>query len=464
MPGISRRSFLRSSFAASAAVAAQASVFGAVPASGEVDILIVGAGAAGIAAARRVATANRRFALVEASDHIGGRCVTDTRAFSVPFDRGAHWIHKPDSNPLTKLASGTGLEIYPAPRAQILRVPPRAARDAEMEQYFSMLVQASRAVTEAGRGRGDVAARSALPRELGDWQASVEFALGPYSIGKDLGVVSAIDFSRADEREADAFCRQGYGALLAKLAAGVPVQLSSPVSGLDWDSAIEARMPSGRIRARAAIVTLSTDVLVSGGVSFSPGLPKRQVDALRALSLGSFDHIAFELPRNPFGLAPDDLVFEKSAGPKTAALFANVGGTSLCMVEIAGPFGRELTRQGEAAMTAFANDWLVTVFGASAKKSIKRAAVTRWSEDPLTRGAFSAASPGNADARKILMEPLRERIYFAGEAVHETLWGTVGGAWESGTRAAEAALRKMGAFSSEPEAREPRPRLRQRRR
>ncbi len=140
MPGISRRSFLAAS-AALTAVPARNFALGAVPASGEVDILIVGAGAAGIAAARRIAAANRRFALVEASDHIGGRCVTDTRAFGVPFDRGAHWVHKPDSNPLARLAAGTGLEIYPAPRAQILRVPPRLARDAEMEQYFSALVR-----------------------------------------------------------------------------------------------------------------------------------------------------------------------------------------------------------------------------------------------------------------------------------------------------------------------------------
>ncbi len=187
-------------------------------------------------------------------------------------------------------------------------------------------------------------------------------------------------------------------------------------------------------------------MLAAGGINFSPELPKRVVDSMAQLSLGSFDHIAFELPRNPFGLAPDDLVFEKSSGPKTAALFANIGGTSLCMVEVAGPFGRDLAKQGEAAMVAFANDWLVTVFGSAAKNAITRAAVTRWSEDPLTRGAFSAATPGNADARKMLMEPLRERIYFAGEAMHETLWGTVGGAWESGTRAAEAALRRIGAL------------------
>src|SRR5262245_53405429 len=99
MRPFSRRSFLAGSVAVAAAPA-----LGAVPASGSVDVVIVGAGAAGIAAARRVAAAGRRFALIEASDRMGGRCVTDTRTFGVPFDRGAHWIHMPDINPVAKLA------------------------------------------------------------------------------------------------------------------------------------------------------------------------------------------------------------------------------------------------------------------------------------------------------------------------------------------------------------------------
>src|SRR5947207_10912691 len=100
-------------FLSGAAALASAPALGAVSASGETDVAIIGAGAAGIAAARKVAAAGRRFALIEASDHVGGRCITDTRTFGVPFDRGAHWVHFPDINPLAKLRSG--LDLYPAP-------------------------------------------------------------------------------------------------------------------------------------------------------------------------------------------------------------------------------------------------------------------------------------------------------------------------------------------------------------
>src|SRR5262249_35107836 len=100
MPRLSRRSFLTAS-----AALATGPAFAAGTATPPVDVVIVGAGAAGIAAARKIAAAGRKFVIIEATDHVGGRCVTDTRAFGVPFDRGAHWIHMPDFNPLTKLTA-----------------------------------------------------------------------------------------------------------------------------------------------------------------------------------------------------------------------------------------------------------------------------------------------------------------------------------------------------------------------
>jgi monoamine oxidase len=441
---LSRRTFLAGS--AASAVTAVSPALGAVPASGEVDIAIIGAGAAGIAAARRVAAAKLRFALIEASPRIGGRCITETATFGVPYDRGAHWLHLPRTNPVVRLSNDSGFEIYTAPRGLKLRLGPRAARESELEDYFSMLVRANRAIIEAGRGSKDRPADQALPAELGDWRSTVAFSIGPYSVGKELNEISATDMARAAERGIDAFCRQGYGALLARLASGLPAQLSTPVRGIEWGHGLEIETARGRIRARALIVTVSTGVLASGAIKFSPELPKRQGDAIAALSLGSYDHVALDIPGNPFGLDRDDLVIEKSSGPKTAALLANIGGTSLCTVDVAGAFGRELTRDGPEAMLAFAGEWLDAIFGNDISDAITRSAVTRWNHEPWALGAFSAARPGGADARKMLMEPLRERVWFAGEAVHESLWGTVGGAWESGTRAAEAALKKLGAL------------------
>jgi monoamine oxidase len=440
MPPLSRRSFL----AASAAMAA-APALGAVPSSGSVDVVVIGAGAAGIAAARRLVGANKRFALVEATDRIGGRCITDTGLFGVPFDRGAHWMHMPDANPVAKLAAQAKLDVYPAPPGQILRIGRRDAREGEIEVFLSSLGRASRAIADVGRVKTDVPAARLLPKELVEWRPAVEFVLGPYGCSKDLAEVSAFDFAKLQERDTEAFCRQGYGALLARLAQGLTVQLSSPVTTIDWShNAVVVQTARGVLSARAVIVTASTSALLGGAMKLKPALPKRELDALAKLSLGSLDHIALELQGNPLGLRADDLVFEKASGNRAAALLANVSGTSLCVVDVGGSFGKGLAAQGQAAMVAFATDWLADLYGTDVKKAVKRSHATQWNKEPYVLGASSAAAPGGEPGRKLLMEPLSNRIWLAGEAVHETLWGTVNGAWESGERAADAVIKRLG--------------------
>jgi len=451
MPKFSRRSFL----AAGAAMLAKPALAASV--ESDVDIVVVGAGAAGIAAARRLAAAKQRFIVLEAADHVGGRCVTDTTTFGVPFDRGAHWIHQPDINPLLKPTAPASFEVYPAPRGQSLRVGPRPARDSELENFLAGLVRSHRAIADAARGKGDMAAASALPADLGDWRQTIEFVLGPYTCAKELASVSAADFARQPERNFDAFCRQGYGALLASLAAGLPVRLSTPVLRVVHGRGIAVDIPAERYYARNAIVTASTSVLASGKIDFIPPLEKRELDALDSLKLGSYEHIALELPKNPLGLQRDDLVFEKSDGERTAALLANVSGTALHVVTIAGKFGRELSAQGEPAMIDFARDWLASLFGSSVKNAIRRTAATHWDANPFVLGGFSAAAPDEDDARNVLRESLGGKLWFAGEATHATLWGTVGGAWESGVRTAEAVLRHMGVLKEQEEESEPAP-------
>ncbi|HWX85436.1 MAG TPA: FAD-dependent oxidoreductase [Xanthobacteraceae bacterium] len=443
MPRLSRRSFL----AASAALAVRPAAAATPPASAAVDVIIVGAGAAGIAAARRIAAAGRRYVLVEASDHIGGRCITDTKTFGVAFDRGAHWIYAPDLNPLTKLTPRRGVEVYPAPPSQKIRIGRRYAREGELEDFLAAEVRATRAINDAAR-KADVPCEQVMPNDLADWRATVEFMLGPFGCGKDLAQFSALDFSRAAERTTATFCRQGFGALLAALAEGVTVQLSTPVKSIDSRRALLVETAKGTLTARAAIVTVSTNIIASGRIQFSPELPHRSIDAFGRLSLGSYDHVALELNGNPLGLDSDDLVFEKSADSHTAAMLANVSGTRLCLIDVGGAFGRDLSAHGEAAMIDSATQWLAGLYGTEIKKAVGRSHATRWNADAFTLGAASAAVPGGQLARRILMEPVNDAIWFAGEAAHETLWGTVGGAWDSGERAAEAVLRRMGVLKT----------------
>jgi len=448
MKRVSRRTFLAASAAVTAAPALAQTDSRQPRPEGNPDAIIVGAGAAGIAAARRLVAAGRRITIVEAAAEVGGRCITDTKTFGVPYDRGAHWIHMPDVNPIAKLVTQTGLDIYPAPPGQRVRIGRRFARESEMEDYLAMLVRANTSIFDAAR-KGDVACAQALPKDLGEWRSSIEFFLGPFGCGKDLTEVSAVDFARSAERDVDAFCRQGLGALLTKLATGLPVQLANPVAGIEWGGRlVEIVTAHGRIVAPTAIVTVSTNILAARKIRFNPELPRRHLDAAAKLKLGSYDHVALELPGNPLGLRTDELVFEKASGPRTASIFANASGSSLCMVDVGGSFGRDLSAKGDKEMIAFALDWLTNLFGADIKSIVQRRHATRWNDEPYVLGAFSVASPGGQPSRKVLMEPLNNRIFLAGEAAHETLWGTVGGAWESGERAADAVIRLLGGPST----------------
>jgi monoamine oxidase len=440
---ITRRGFLTASTAL-----AMTPVLGAAgaPLPREADIVVIGAGAAGIAAARRIMAANRKVIVVEATGQIGGRCLTDSATFDAPFDRGARWLHNPDTNPMIRLARNAGLDITSAPLGQKIRVGRRNAQAGETEEFLAALVRANRAIDDASRGRADLSCGAVMPKELGDWAATTEFVLGANATGKDLKDVSVFDKARAQERSAAIACRQGLGTLIGKLGQDLPLSLSTPASRISWSGRdVTVETPAGKIAARAAIVTASSNVLVAGNIKFTPDIPKRQLDAAEKLSLGSYDHIALQLPGNPLGLGRDEVIIEQSNSSRTALLFANIGASSLCVVDVAGSFGRDLSAQGEAAMGAFAVEWLSKLFGSEMAAAVKKSSATRWNAAPFALGAMSCAVPGGQPSRKILTEPIG-CMFLAGEATHETQWGTVDGAWESGERAAEAALRKIGAL------------------
>jgi monoamine oxidase len=452
---MTRRDLLSSSAAAMAvAPALCARVFGA-PAPRDADIVVIGAGAAGIAAARRIQAANRKVLVVEAAAQAGGRCLTDSTTFAVPFDRGARWLHNPYINPIVRLAREAAFDITAASPSQKIRIGMRYARAGETEEFLAALVRTNRAFDDASRGRTDVSCASVLPRDLGDWAGAVEFVFGASSTGKDLADISAVDRARAQDRSVAAGCRQGLGTLIGKLGEGIPLTLSTPVSRINWsarDVAVETA--KGKIAARAAIVTVSSNVLAAGNIKFAPELPRRYLDAAARLGLGSYDRIVLQLSGNPLGLSRGDVVIEQSKSKSTALLSANINGSTLCAVDVGGSFGRDLAAQGEKAMAAFAVEWLAGLYGSDVAAAVKKSSATRWNDSPHVLGAMSVAPPGAQPLRKVLGEPVGN-VFLAGEATHETLWGTVEGAWESGERAAEAALRKIGALS-EPAATAPR--------
>jgi len=408
------------------------------------DVLIVGAGAAGIAAARRLAGSGRTFAILEASDRRGGRCFTDMRTFDQPYDVGAYLIHLPEQSSLPKLAAQKSIELYPDPQTQQIRIFGRKNLERDLEELYADRVRCNSAISNAATGKDEISCEEALPKDLGDWRPTMEFILGPYRFGADLKDLSAKEYAVSIDRNPALLCRQGAGFLIERLAIGIPIKFFSPVTLVDWgDQSVALETSGGVITARAAIITASTAVLASGKIKFKPNLPSPYSRAFEKLKLGSYDHVAIEFKGNPLGLEANEVVFEKAAGTKTSALFANVHGTRLSILLIAGKMGAELSEQGKGAMNGFALDWISSVFGSNTKKAVLRTHATSWNKQPWALGGFSSALPGAQEARKLLSEPLNDRIWFAGEAVNQTFWGTVGGAWQDGERAADAVIGRL---------------------
>ncbi len=417
------------------------------------DVLIVGAGAAGIAAGRRLLGSKRTFAILEATDRMGGRCFTDTSTFGVAYDRGACAAHLPAQSSLAKIAAQRRVMLHQDPEIQEVRVRMRSSFDKgleeihsklELEEFYSNKVRCFDAISRAAAAGGDMSCAAALPDDLGGWRRTMEFVLGPYRFGAELKDLSAKEYAVSIDWGPAWFCPHGTGALIGKLALGVPIKFFSPVTLVDWgDRAVVVETSGGTLTARAAIVTASTAVLASGKVKFRPGLPPRYAGALDKLKLGNYDHVAIQFKGDPLGLAVNEVVFEKSHSSKTAAMRANVNGSGLALLVVPGQTGAELSSKGPDAMTDFALDWIAGVFGADAKQAVTRLHATSWSKEPWTLGAFSSATAGAQEARKILAEPLNDTVWFAGEALDPTFWGSVGGAWQDGERAADAVLARL---------------------
>jgi monoamine oxidase len=334
MSALSRRAFLAGS-AATVAGPALAAPAGAA----DFDILIIGAGVAGIAAANRIAATGMKCLVLEAGDHLGGRCFTDTRIFGFPYERGARWIYTPDVNPLAKLAAKTGVNLEPAPRVPIYGTDRALRTPAKQRIFWPVFARYNRAISSAAL-EADVSCAQAISHDLDEWRATMEFMLGSFKCGESLNLISAVDFANSADRTLASSCPQGIGKLLGKLAVSSRIQFYSPVTQIQWDaSLVKVETRSGVLTARAVIVTASTGVLGSGKIKFQPGLPARYIEAIGKLRLGSYDHVALEFDNNPLALKKDDLIFEKATGRRTAALLANVSGTGLYVVELEASWG-----------------------------------------------------------------------------------------------------------------------------
>jgi monoamine oxidase len=411
--------------------------------TGDLDLIVVGAGAAGLAAAKTARAAGASVVLLEASNRTGGRAYTRTTASGYPWDAGAHWLHHAEVNPFTALADDLGRSYLT--RFNGFRIHGRHGLLSE-EEHADWLAWSDAAFAGAhalGATGRDVAASRAVEdhprwRPLFDtWYAAM--------VGVPPEMESTLDYARSAESENNWPLADGYGALVQAWAADVPVELSMPVTRIDTRGrTVTIETPKGVLSAKAVVVALPLGVLQRGLVAFAPDLPAEVGEALHGLHPGYANKVAVELDKALMADFPETSYLSFEEGRQTIRFQLNSFGRPLAVGYLADRFAAEIEAEGPDAMIAFARERLVRAFGSDAARRIGSVQTTDWLHNPLSLGAYSCALPGCAEARTTVQQPVSDRLFLAGEYVHTELYGCVDGARESGERAARQALAAVG--------------------
>lgn len=413
----------------------------------ETGVIVVGAGAAGLAAGERLAERGVEFVVLEASDRIGGRAFTDTLSFGVPFDHGCHWLHSASKNPFREIADRIGHHYLKrtSRRAAHLFLKDRLADEAERKAAWDAVEAAFAASEKAGRLGQDIAASDVI-RPPAEWKRLVIHWLRLLS-SPDPHEISTLDLARYSDTGENWPVLDGYGALVVAAGRDVPVRTGVAVTGLDWSGpGVTAETSAGTLRAKAAIVTVSTNVLASGAIRFSPALPPEYQDAIAACPCGFAEKVAISFKEPLPGL--EEVAYldtldptDEARSPINYTVYPDAAGHPVAVGQLGGSVARDLLREGEAAMVDFALAALCDAFGSAIRDQVLQTAVTRWGTDPLVRGAYSCALPGKGQKRLRLCDPIGERVFLAGEATSPEAYSTAHGARWSGLLAAERAIR-----------------------
>ncbi|MEX2126917.1 MAG: NAD(P)/FAD-dependent oxidoreductase [Xanthobacteraceae bacterium] len=409
---------------------------GSVLPRGEVDIAVIGAGAAGLAAARRLADAKFNFVVLEARSRVGGRAWTASHGGYL-LDLGCGWLHSGDRNPWTRIAEAAGFTIDHTPAPWTREDSDLSFAEGEEEDFDAASGRFYERIAEASAKGLDISAASFLEPN-GRWNPLLN-AISTYANGAELELVSVSDSARYQDTGVNWRVVEGYGTAVAAHGAGLPVVLDCAVARIDHGGQrVRIETACGDVSARAIVVTVPTTLIASEAIRFTPALPDK-VEAAAGLPLGLADKIVLALDR-PEAVAAETRLFGRTDRTGIGAYHLRPFGRPLIEGFFGGRLARELEQEGEGALARFAIDELAAQLGSDVRPRLKPLVATAWSADRYARGSYSHALPGNAGARSILARPVDGRLFFAGEACSPESFSTAHGAYQTGIAAAEEAI------------------------
>jgi monoamine oxidase len=413
------------------------------------DVIVVGAGAAGIAATRRLIKAGVPVLTLEAGNRVGGRAWTDHESFGIPVDMGCSWVSARDRNTVGKIARKRGFSLVSHTHAatDLFRDGQRAT-DRDKREFAKASKVITKAMDKVGRAGLDIPARDVVPKDL-PWAGAVQAWLGPMDYGVEFDGISTLENWNGSSDQPSAFVREGLGTVVAHEATGLPIRLNTAVRMIDWSGqGVRVTTDAGTITAKAVIVTVSTGVLAAGGIRFTPELPTARSEAIHAAPMGLLMKVPLLFDGARLGLGENNWVTSwiPNQLPMRACNFiAWPCGANYVFGNIGGVLGWELSREPPDVAVDFALQELVKLVGSDARKHFLKGIRTDWANDPLVQGAYSCVRPGHAGVRRTLAEPVADRVFFAGEACNSVFPALVNGAWDNGKSTADRVARQLAA-------------------
>jgi monoamine oxidase len=405
----------------------------------EVDVAIVGGGAAGIAAGRHLCGTGVSSIALEAGARLGGRAHT-VLSNGLPLDLGCAWLHSADRNPWVEIAASEGFEIDRAPPPWGRQAGNRGFTPTEQaaawEAYRSLFRRLRHAPPASDR-----AADALIPGE--PWNGRLQ-ALSGYINGAPLDIVSIRDFLAYEDADTGVNWRipSGYGALVAHSGRHLRVALGTRVTSIDASAArLRIDTTAGTLSARAAIVTVSTAILAAGSLRL-PSELDAWCEAAARLPLGYAEKIFFAVAA-PEAFEANSQVIGRPRSAQSGSYHLRPFGRPVIEAFFGGDGAKAVAAAGAEGGAAIARDELTGLFGSGVCRGLRPVARSSWLNDPFIGGSYSHTLPGLSQARQILAVPYENRIFFAGEACSREDFSTAHGAYATGAAAAAAALKAL---------------------
>jgi monoamine oxidase len=409
----------------------------------DVDVAIVGAGAAGLGAAHALRRSGLAVLILEARDRIGGRALTKHLDHGIVFDVGCEWLHSADTNALVALAGSLGFDIITAQT--------QWAHQSENINFPLTEKMQFRAASESFVERLQSAAELDEDTAAADWLEPgnkwnpLLNAVSSFVNGVELPEVSVHDSDSYADTNVNWRVRRGLGSLISAYGSDCPVVLSTAVSCIDHSGTmIKLVTTGGNIRARCVVYTLPTAMTANETVRFHPSLPAK-ADAAAALPMGNAEKVMLKV-EDARMLPVDGHVFGRIDQTRTGSYELCPSGLPCIEAFFGGTLARELEAKGQLAQ--FAIDELAALFGSDFRRRITPLSSSAWSRDRFAGGAYSYARVGRSPERSILARPIDDRLFFAGEATSISLYSTAHGAYETGLRAAAEVAATLGVLES----------------